>query len=138
MNAPHARFFACALISATLGIPSVFAADSASVQNLGTSEILSGLKEAPFTESPDFITIDSKAWEGKSLSAGELLSKEAGIQLQKLGGMGSFETVSVRGASAKTVLICIDGIPVQDAGGGAVSLGGMDLNQFERVEIYKN
>lgn len=135
-NALLPYIFACTsfcLIPVSAG-----AADSLHVQNLGTSEILREEVPAFSEEGPSFVAIDSKAWEGKNLSAGELLSKEAGIQMQKFGGMGSFETVSVRGAAAKTVLICIDGVPVEDAGGGAVSLGSIDLNQVERIEIYKS
>lgn len=135
-NALRLPILACSVFAL---IPAcAVAADSLRVQNLGTSEILRPEPSTFAEESPSFIAIDSKAWEGKNVSAGELLSKEAGIQMQKFGGMGSFETVSVRGAAAKTVLICIDGVPVEDAGGGAVSLGSIDLNQVERVEIYKS
>jgi len=52
--------------------------------------------------------------------------------------MGSFQTVSIRGIAARNVVICIDGIPMNDAGGGAVDLGAIDLNNVEKIEVYKD
>lgn len=137
-NALRVRVDAFILFAILFCANKVVLGDSLSVQNLGVSEISFAKRSSFETEGPDFIELAAREWEGKNISAAELLSKEAGIQMQKLGGMGSFETISIRGASAKTVLICIDGIPLNDAGGGAISLGGIDLNQFEKIEIYKN
>ena len=73
------------------------------------------------TENPgtDYMEITPSAWEGLGLSASEVISSLSGIQGYKQGGMGSFQTVSIRGIAARNVLICIDGIPLNDAGGGA-------------------
>ena len=72
------------------------------------------------------------------LSASEVISSLSGIQGYKQGGMGSFQTVSIRGIAARNVLICVDGIPLNDAGGGAADLGAIDLNNIERIEVYKD
>ena len=82
--------------------------------------------------------ITPSAWEGMGLSASEVISSLSGIQGYKQGGMGSFQTVSIRGIAARNVLICIDGIPLNDAGGGAADLGAIDLNNIERIEVYKD
>ena len=82
--------------------------------------------------------ITPSAWEGLGLSASEVISSLSGIQGYKQGGMGSFQTVSIRGIAARNVLICIDGIPLNDAGGGAADLGAIDLNNIERIEVYKD
>lgn len=109
---------------------------SSFTQNLGSSEVRA--KQASFAEQdPDYLEIRAEAWEGKSFALADILAEQAGIQAHRLGGMGSFQTVSIRGAAAKSVLICIDGIPLEDAGGGATNLGGIDLNQIEKIEIYK-
>ena len=76
--------------------------------------------------------------EVEGLSASEVISSLSGIQGYKQGGMGSFQTVSIRGIAARNVLICIDGIPLNDAGGGAADLGVIDLNNIERIEVYKD
>ena len=108
------------------------------MQDLGVSEIESyAIAE---TENPgtDYMEITPSAWEGMGLSASEVISSLSSIQGYKQGGMGSFQTVSIRGIAARNVLICIDGIPLNDAGGGAADLGAIDLNNIERIEVYKD
>ena len=108
------------------------------VQDLGVSQVESyAIAE---TENPgtDYMEITPSAWEGMGLSASEVISSLSGIQGYKQGGMGSFQTVSIRGIAARNVLICIDGIPLNDAGGGAADLGAIDLNNIERIEVYKD
>lgn len=108
------------------------------MQDLGVSQVESyAIAE---TENPgtDYMEITPSAWEGLGLSASEVISSLSGIQGYKQGGMGSFQTVSIRGIAARNVLICIDGIPLNDAGGGAADLGAIDLNNIERIEVYKD
>ena len=108
------------------------------MQDLGVSQVESyAIAE---TENPgtDYMEISPSAWEGLGLSASEVISSLSGIQGYKQGGMGSFQTVSIRGIAARNVLICIDGIPLNDAGGGAADLGAIDLNNIERIEVYKD
>ncbi|MBR2198313.1 MAG: TonB-dependent receptor [Fibrobacter sp.] len=107
----------------------------AATQDLGVSEI-SGADYTP-TRDASYTEIQSSAWEGKSLTAADLLSALPGIQAYKQGGLGSFQTVSIRGIAARNILICVDGVPLNDASGGAVNLGSIDLNQMEKVEVYK-
>ncbi len=106
-------------------------------QNLGVTEIQENRWERSLTES-GFQEIKRSDFEGKGLSAVEVLSSLSGVQMYKQGGLGSFQTISVRGVAAKNILICIDGIPLNDASGGAVDLGTIDLNQMEKIEIYKD
>ena len=107
----------------------------AATQDLGVSEI-SGADYTP-TKDANYTEMQSSAWEGKSLTAADLLSALPGVQAYKQGGLGSFQTVSIRGIAARNILICVDGVPLNDASGGAVNLGSIDLNQMEKVEVYK-
>ncbi len=116
-----------------LGV-NAFAAD---VQDLGVSEIALP-PPTPADIAPSYEEILSDAWEGRGLSVTEVLSSLPGIQSYRQGGMGSFQTVSIRGIASKGILICIDGIPLNDASGGAADLGTIDLNNVERIEIYKD
>ncbi|MCF0224295.1 MAG: TonB-dependent receptor plug domain-containing protein, partial [Fibrobacter sp.] len=107
------------------------------IQELGTTEIVA----EPVTladVAPSYQEILPSSWEGRGMSAAEVLSALPGIQSYKQGGMGSFQTVSVRGIAARNILICIDGVPMNDAGGGATSLASIDLNNVEKIEIYKD
>ena len=110
---------------------------AADVQDLGVSEIALP-PPTPADIAPSYEEILPNAWEGRGLSVAEVLSALPGIQSYRQGGMGSFQTVSIRGIAAKGVLICIDGIPMNDASGGAADLGTIDLNNIERIEIYKD
>ena len=123
-----------ALMAVVLGF-AAWGVPWAATQDLGVSEI-SGADYVP-TKDASYTEIQSSAWEGKSLTAADLLSALPGIQAYKQGGLGSFQTVSIRGIAARNILICIDGVPLNDASGGAVNLGSIDLNQMEKVEVYK-
>ncbi len=107
------------------------------VQDLGSSEIVEP-PPTPADVAPSYEEIKPEAWEGRGLSAAEVLSALPGIQSYKQGGMGSFQTVSIRGIAARNILICMDGVPLNDAGGGAADLGAIDLNGIEKIEVYKD
>lgn len=127
-----APFFAAFLCCA-----SAFAAESALVQNLGETEIIAP-SPTPAEIAPSYEEILPSAWEGRGLSVVEILSALPGVQSYRQGGMGSFQTVSIRGIAARNILICVDGVPLNDAGGGAADLGAIDLNNIEKIEIYKD
>lgn len=112
--------------------------DSAPVQDLGVTEVSAPVSAGVSVAGTGYIEILPSAWEGRGLSAAEILSSLSGVQGYMQGGMGSFQTVSVRGIAARNILICLDGMPLNDAGGGAVDLGSMDLNNIEKIEIYKD
>ncbi len=107
------------------------------VQNLGTTEIIEP-PPTPAEVAPSYEEILPSAWEGRGISASEVLSALPGIQSYRQGGMGSFQTVSIRGIAARNILICVDGVPLNDAGGGAADLGAIDLNNIEKIEVYKD
>lgn len=127
--------FCVALAFAFGAIASVL--DAAEIQDLGVSEIVEP-PPSPADIAPSYEEIKPEAWEGRGLSAAEVLSALPGIQSYKQGGMGSFQTVSIRGIAARNILICIDGVPVNDASGGAADLGAIDLNNIEKIEVYKD
>lgn len=109
------------------------------VQDLGTSQVVSGTLQGPAQNAgSSFTEILPSAWEGRGLSAAEVLGALPGIQYYKQGGLGSFQTVSVRGIAARSIIVCVDGVPLNDASGGAVDLGQIDLNQVEKIEVYKD
>jgi len=81
------------------------------------------------------IEIKSSDWEGKNLSLADILATYAGIQTRQMGGMGSFQSISIRGMPGKQIALAIDGVVLQSF--GAADLGSIDLNQYEKVEVYK-
>ncbi|MCL2100686.1 MAG: TonB-dependent receptor [Fibromonadales bacterium] len=101
------------------------------VYSLPASEILGGAIE----NSDGAIEIKSAEWAGKNLSLAEVLAAHAGMQTRQRGGMGSFQSVSIRGMQGDQIAIAIDGVVLQ--GLGMADLGGIDLNLYEKIEIYK-
>ena len=108
------------------------------IQDLGESSVYETTSvEKPLQASSSYAEVKPEAWEGRGLSAAEVLASP-GVQYARQGGVGSFQTVSIRGVSAKNIVVCMDGIPLNDASGGAVDFGTIDLNQVEKIEVYKD
>ena len=126
-------------VCAVVLLASVFASSEEFIQDLGESSVYetSGA-EKPLQASSSYAEVLPEAWEGRSLSAAEVLASLPGVQYTRQGGVGSFQTVSIRGVSAKNIVVCMDGIPLNDASGGAVDFGSIDLNQIEKIEVYKD
>ena len=110
------------------------------IQDLGESSVFGVTAEnvKPLQASSSYAEVTPEAWEGRGLSAAEVLASLPGVQYTRQGGVGSFQTVSIRGVSAKNIVVCMDGIPLNDASGGAVDFGSIDLNQIEKIEVYKD
>jgi len=106
-------------------------AEGFAVSVLPESKVLAGEIES----SDGVVEIRSSEWEGKNLSLADILATHAGIQTRQKGGMGSFQSVSIRGMQGNQIAIAIDGVLLQNI--GAADLGGIDLNKYEKIEIYK-
>ena len=121
-------------------LASSFAFSEEFVQDLGESSVYGTSSEnvKPLQASSSYAEVMPESWEGRGLSAAEVLASLPGVQYTRQGGVGSFQTVSIRGVSAKNIVVCIDGVPLNDASGGAVDLGTIDLNQVEKIEVYKD
>ena len=104
---------------------------SETVYVLPASEVLGG----EIVNSERAAEIKSSEWEGKNLSLADVLAMHAGIQTRQKGGMGSFQSVSIRGMQGNQIALAIDGVLLQSI--GAADLGSIDLNQYEKIEIYK-
>lgn len=81
--------------------------------------------------------IGREQFEGKTENLSEVIEKEAGVQVRQSGGLGSFSTVSLRGASSEQVMIFMDGILLNDASGGGADLSNISLSDVEAIEIYR-
>ena len=133
----YGRF--CSRLGAAVLLANSLALSEEFIQDLGESSVYGTTNvEKPLQASSSYAEILPKAWEGRGRSAAEVLASLPGVQYYRQGGVGSFQTVSIRGVSAKNIVVCMDGIPMNDASGGAVDLGTIDLNQVEKIEVYKD
>lgn len=67
----------------------------------------------------------------------EVLDQQPGLRVTRLGGLGSFSLLSVRGSTAEQVLVTLDGIPLNGADGAPVDLATLPLGPLARVALYR-
>ena len=79
----------------------------------------------------------SKEWQGTSKSLGDVLEEQTGVSSRKRGGIGAYESISLRGVGGNKIKIFIDGVPLNSIEENAVDLGKISLQRFDRIEIYK-
>jgi len=102
--------------------------------------VITGTREplAPERLAADVVVIDSATIRASSAdSLGELLRREAGVQLSRNGGPGHSSGIFIRGAFAGQTVLLIDGVRVGSATLGQPSLDGLALSQIERVEVLR-
>ncbi|NNB89741.1 TonB-dependent receptor plug domain-containing protein [Corallococcus exiguus] len=80
--------------------------------------------------------IDARERVGEARDTAELLGGSASLVVQDSGGYGQSKSLVVRGASANGVLVFLDGIPLNGAGGVA-DLSLIPVALLERMEILR-
>ncbi|MCP4135929.1 MAG: TonB-dependent receptor, partial [bacterium] len=113
--------------------------------SLGTVTVVDSSEESS-RETGDVVKEESSAFysvikreefEGRTDDLAEVIEKETGVQVRQTGGLGSYSSVSLRGASSQQVLIYLDGILLNDASGGGVDLSSISMSDIESIEIYR-
>ena len=66
-----------------------------------------------------------------------VLDDQPGLRLTRMGGLGSFSLLSVRGSTADQVSVFLDGIPLSSAEGGPVDLASLPLGPIGSVALYR-
>ncbi|MFZ5471244.1 MAG: TonB-dependent receptor plug domain-containing protein [Myxococcota bacterium] len=68
--------------------------------------------------------------------AAELIASSPGVVVQDAGGLGQAKSLSLRGAAPNGVLVLLDGIPLNGAGGN-VDLSRLPVAIIERFEVLR-
>ncbi|MFN7146334.1 MAG: TonB-dependent receptor, partial [Myxococcota bacterium] len=66
-----------------------------------------------------------------------MVDTASGTTVRRLGGLGDFAAVSLRGSTFRQVELFLDGLPLNPDGASAVNLSELPVSAFERVEIYR-
>ncbi|MFA6033175.1 MAG: TonB-dependent receptor plug domain-containing protein, partial [Myxococcota bacterium] len=115
--APAAWAIFAAIITAS-PCPAAFAAQLEEV-NVNSTAIEEAEAEAPTA----FVTvIEPGTGKGRVEDVAEVLKEAAGVSVQSYGGLGSFSTIMIRGASSGQVGVFVDGAPIGDSRMGTVDL----------------
>jgi outer membrane cobalamin receptor len=103
--------------------------------------VVTSSRTVPSAAREDVAAVASVLTPGDSPRArddlGALLLEVPGANVTRQGGLGALTTVSLRGSNPDEVRIYVDGIPLNQAVGGAVDLSTLPLGDVERVEVYR-
>jgi vitamin B12 transporter len=80
--------------------------------------------------------VDASAHAGEAKDAAELLSSAPGVLVQEVGGVGQMKTISLRGASPNGVLVFLDGVPLNGAG-GEVDLSSIPPAVVDQIDVLR-
>ncbi|MBL4796614.1 MAG: TonB-dependent receptor plug domain-containing protein [Oleispira sp.] len=79
--------------------------------------------------------IDLKADQKLTADLSEVLSREPGISIRRMGGLGSRETFSLNGLKDEQIRFFIDGIPLEMSA-YTFGIGSIPVNLVRRADIY--
>ena len=69
---------------------------------------------------------------------GNILDRQTGLQTQDTGGFGTYSSFWLRGSTAKSVAVYLDGIKINDPLNGGVNLSTLPLWSLQTIDIYKS
>ena len=92
----------------------------------------------PTTTIRDTVVITREQLDAAgSLSLGEVLQREAGIELRSNGGPGQPQSLFIRGAGSQQTLVLVDGMRVGSATVGTTAIEHIPIDMIERIEVVK-
>src|SRR3954462_1819544 len=101
---------------------------------------------APGAAAPDreralgaapFVTVIHPDAPPAAASVADALATSAGAQTRSLGGLGAYQSVSVRGAAPGHTAVLIDGVPLARLAEVTTDLGRYAMDAFGEVELYR-
>ncbi|HEX2958773.1 MAG TPA: TonB-dependent receptor [Chitinispirillaceae bacterium] len=126
------------LSSSTIdSIPEVSQPSDTVIPHLQKIVVTSGRRERLLESNRSVLIIGPEEWLGTNKSVADVIAEHTGIQTRKYGGMGSFQTVSIRGVKGSEILVLLDGVPLNSAMGGEVDLGTINPMHLQEIEVYK-
>lgn len=91
-----------------------------------------GLEDTAFVTE---VRVRDRAAETASVA--EVLARTMGVSMRSLGGLGSFSSVSVRGADPGNTAVFVDGVPLSRIASATVNLERFALESFSALELYR-
>ncbi len=81
------------------------------------------------------IHVDERAAEAASLA--DVIAASVGTHVRSLGGLGSFSSISVRGAASGHTAVLVDGVPLSRVATVTADLGQFELGSFSEIELHR-
>ena len=89
------------------------------------------------SQSSAQVTVIEMGEQATSETIAEIVERSAGVQIRRLGGLGDFSSVSVRGSTWRQVQVYIDGIPLNPDGISSVNLAELPTGALSRIEVWR-
>ena len=89
------------------------------------------LREAPF------VTVLHPGDHAATASVADAVATSAGAIASSLGGLGAYQSISVRGAAPGHTAVLIDGVPLAKLAAVTTDLGRFPLDAFGEVRFYR-
>jgi outer membrane cobalamin receptor len=130
----------------TLVVGGIARADEKPVEDTTPGETIYIIDDRPDDATRDrsrllgdapFLTIIHADEHGATTSVAEALATTAGVQGRSLGGLGAYQTISVRGAATGHTAVLVDGIPLARIAAVTTDLGRFSLDSFGEIELYR-
>jgi iron complex outermembrane receptor protein len=131
------------------GLPAAFALDPSPGGGAGASSVqLAPVvvplpPDAPPSDSPSrrdpsgsLSLVDAREHQGEAKDVAALLAGAPGLVISDSGGVGQAKSLSIRGASSSGVLVLLDGVPL-NAAGGSVDLSRIPVAIIDRLEVLR-
>jgi len=84
-----------------------------------------------------FVTVLHPDDHPATASVADAIATAAGAHRRSLGGLGAFESISVRGASPGHTAVLVDGVPLARIAAVTADLGRFAMDAFGEVELYR-
>ena len=113
---------------------------SASAQTTLQPIVVSGSREPQPIDrvTADVVVLDAERIRASTAdSLEDLLRREAGVQISRTGGPGQSAGVFIRGTSANSTVVMVDGVRVGSATLGQFEFEAIGLAQIERIEVLR-
>lgn len=91
-----------------------------------------GLADSAFVT---IVHVDERAGETRGVA--EAVGATVGAEARSLGGLGSFSSIAVRGASPGHTQVLVDGVALSRLGTTTVDLSRFELDGFSQIELYR-
>jgi len=115
-------------------------ADSSSVLEADEvyETVVRGYRILPTDETTGFArTIEVSTEAVTMTTVSDVLSEAVGVQVRRLGGLGSYGAASIRGSTPGQVPVFLDGVQLNTGGYPSVDLGDFNLDTLGELEVYR-
>lgn len=93
-------------------------------------------RERALGDAP-FVTVLHPDEHGATATVADAAATAPGVQLRSLGGLGAYQSLSIRGAAPGQTAVLVDGVPLARLAEVTTDLGRFALDAFGRVDVYR-